>query len=101
MDINESKTKKEEEIDPDFDNSDVLNLEEEQLNKEEEENKRKFVPIKFLVDKLREKNLNIKGKDEFDVELDKLNEEEIKTLMIINKLLCISYSLYIFYYGIV
>ena len=74
MDINESKTEKEEEIDPDFD---VLNLEEEQLNKEEEENKRKFVPIKFLVDKLREKNLNIKGKDEFDAELDKLNEEEI------------------------
>lgn len=80
MDINESKTEKEEEkeeeVDPDFDDSDVLNLEEEQLNKEEEEdNKTKFDPIKFLVDKLREKNLNIKGKDEFDAELDKLNND--------------------------
>ena len=90
MDINESKTEKEEEkkeeeeVDPDFDDSDVLNLEEEQLNKEEEEeNKNKFDPIKFLVDKLREKNLNIKGKDEFDAELDKLNSvngEEVKSI---------------------
>lgn len=38
MDINESKTEKEEEeeVVPDFDDFDVLNLEEEQLNKEEE-----------------------------------------------------------------
>lgn len=82
MDINESKTEKEpekeeEEIDPDLDDSDILNLEEEQLNKEEEEdNKNKFDPIKFLVDKLREKNLNVKGKDEFDEELDKLGNDE-------------------------
>ena len=82
MDINESKTEKEpekeeEEIDPDLDDSDILNLEEEQLNKEEEEdNKNKFDPIKFFVDKLREKNLNVKGKDEFDEELDKLGNDE-------------------------
>ena len=81
MDINESKTEKEpekeEDIDPDLDDSDVLNLEEEQLNKEEEEeNKNKFDPIKFLVNRLREKNLNIKGKDEFDESLDKIENIE-------------------------
>ena len=55
----------------------VLNLEEEQLNKEEEEeNKNKFDPIKFLVNRLREKNLNIKGKDEFDESLDKIENTE-------------------------
>ena len=90
MDINESTTEKdeekkeEEEVDPDFDDSDVLHLEEEQSNKEAEaEHKNKFDPINFLVDNLREKNLNIKGKDEFDAELDKLNSvngEEVKSI---------------------
>jgi len=71
---NEDKTEKdnegnEEEVDPDLDDSDVLNLEEEQLNKEEEqENKNKFDPIKFLVERLRQINLN-KNNHQDDLEL--------------------------------
>ena len=75
---NDDKTEKdndgnEEEIDPDLDDSDVLNLEEEQLNKEEEqENKNKFDPIKFLVEKLRQINLNKNNHhDELDLSLEK------------------------------
>jgi hypothetical protein len=75
---NDDKTEKdndgnEEEIDPDLDDSDVLNLEEEQLNKEEEqENKNKFDPIKFLVEKLRQINLNKNNhQDELDLSLEK------------------------------
>ena len=59
----------EEDVDPDLDDSDVLNLEEEQLNKEEEqENKNKFDPIKFLVERLRQINLN-KNNHQDDLEL--------------------------------
>ena len=63
----------EEEIDPDLDDSDVLNLEEEQLNKEEEqENKNKFDPIKFLVERLRQINLNKNNhQDDLDLSLEK------------------------------
>ena len=63
----------EEEVDPDFDDSDVLNLEEEQLNKEEEqENKNKFDPIKFLVERLRQINLNKNNhQDDLDLSLEK------------------------------
>ena len=75
---NDEKTEKdndgnEEEIDPDLDDSDVLNLEEEQLNKEEEqENKNKFDPIKFLVERLRQINLNKNNhQDELDLSLEK------------------------------
>ena len=75
---NEEKTEKEndgneEEVDPDLDDSDVLNLEEEQLNKEEEqENKNKFDPIKFLVERLRQINLNKNNhKDDLDLYLEK------------------------------
>ena len=75
---NDDKTEKdnegnEEEIDPDLDDSDVLNLEEEQLNKEEEqENKNKFDPIKFLVERLRQINLNKNNhQDDLDVSLEK------------------------------
>jgi hypothetical protein len=68
----------EEEVDPDLDDSDVLNLEEEQLNKEEEqENKNKFDPIKFLVERLRQINLNKNNhQDDLDLSLEKseLNE---------------------------
>jgi hypothetical protein len=80
---NDDKTEKdndgnEEEIDPDLDDSDVLNLEEEQLNKEEEqENKNKFDPIKFLVERLRQINLNKNNhQDDLDLSLGKseLNE---------------------------
>ena len=80
---NDEKTEKdndgnEEEIDPDLDDSDVLNLEEEQLNKEEEqENKNKFDPIKFLVERLRQINLNKNNhQDDLDLSLEKseLNE---------------------------
>ena len=75
---NEDKTEKEndgneEEVDPDLDDSDVLNLEEEQLNKEEEqENKNKFDPIKFLVERLRQINLNKNNhQDDLDLSLEK------------------------------
>ena len=75
---NEDKTEKEndgneEEVDPDLDDSDVLNLEEEQLNKEEEqENKNKFDPIKFLVERLRQTNLNKNNhQDDLDLSLEK------------------------------
>lgn len=75
---NDDKTEKdndgnEEEIDPDLDDSDVLNLEEEQLNKEEEqENKNKFDPIKFLVERLRQINLNKNNhQDDLDLSLEK------------------------------
>ena len=75
---NEDKTEKEndgneEEVDPDLDDSDVLNLEEEQLNKEEEqENKNKFDPTKFLVERLRQINLNKNNhQDDLDLSLEK------------------------------
>ena len=75
---NEEKAEKEnegneEEVDPDLDDSDVLNLEEEQLNKEEEqENKNKFDPIKFLVERLRQINLNKNNhQDDLDLSLEK------------------------------
>ena len=75
---NEDETEKEndgneEEVDPDLDDSDVLNLEEEQLNKEEEqENKNKFDPIKFLVERLRQINLNKNNhQDDLDLSLEK------------------------------
>ena len=75
---NDSKTEKDndgndEDIDPDLDDSDVLNLEEEQLNKEEEEeNKNKFDPIKFLVERLRQINLNKNNhQDDLDLSLEK------------------------------
>ena len=75
---NEEKTEKEndgneEEVDPDLDDSDVLNIEEEQLNKEEEqENKNKFDPIKFLVERLRQINLNKNNhQDDLDLSLEK------------------------------
>ena len=63
----------EEDVDPDLDDSDVLNLEEEQLNKEEEqENKNKFDPIKFLVERLRQINLNKNNhQDDLDLSLEK------------------------------
>ena len=56
-----------------LDDSDVLNLEEEQLNKEEEqENKNKFDPIKFLVERLRQINLNKNNhQDDLDLSLEK------------------------------
>ena len=75
--VNEEKEKEndgnDEEIDPDLDDSDVLNLEEEQLNKEEEqENKNKFDPIKFLVERLRQINLNKNNhQDDLDLSLEK------------------------------
>ena len=82
MDINDSRSEKEiekenDDFDPDLDDSDVLNLEEEQLNKEDEEdNKNKFDPIKFLVERLKQLNLNNKGKDELDAYLDKIEGGE-------------------------
>ena len=75
---NDDKAEKEndgndEDVDPDLDDSDVLNLEEEQLNKEEEqENKNKFDPIKFLVERLRQINLNKNNhQDDLDLSLEK------------------------------
>ena len=81
---NDSKTEKDnegndEDIDPDLDDSDVLNLEEEQLNKEEEqENKNKFDPIKFLVERLRQINLNKNNhQDDLDLSLEKSELNEV------------------------
>ena len=81
---NDSKTEKDnegndEDIDPDLDDSDVLNLEEEQLNKEEEqENKNKFDPIKFLVERLRQINLNKNNRhDDLDLSLEKSELNEV------------------------
>ena len=80
---NDEKTEKDNEgndddIDPDLDDSDVLNLEEEQLNKEEEqENKNKFDPIKFLVERLRQINLNKnnhQGNLDLSLEKSELND---------------------------
>ena len=76
VELNESKTERdldnEEEEDPDLDDSDILNLQEEQLEKEsEEENQNKFDPIKFLVERLREINLNKNaGNKELDFSLE-------------------------------
>ena len=89
---NDSKTEKDnegndEDIDPDLDDSDVLNLEEEQLNKEEEqENKNKFDPIKFLVERLRQINLNKNNRhDDLDLSLEKSELNEVNDLGDIGK----------------
>ena len=81
VELNESKTERdldnEEEEDPDLDDSDILNLQEEQLEKEsEEENQNKFDPIKFLVERLREINLN-KGGDNNNNDLELSLEKEV------------------------
>lgn len=82
VDINESKSEKEQEekqdYDPDLDDSEVLNYEEEQLNREEEEDENKFDPIKFLVERLREINLNKGG--EFDLVLDKSEDNIVDNM---------------------
>ena len=75
--MNESKTEKsnedeeQEDLDDDLDDSDILNLEEDELNNEEEDAKNKFDPIKFLVERLREINLNKGGNNNLDLSLEK------------------------------
>ena len=74
--MNESKTEKsndeneEEDLD-DIDDSDLLHLEEDELNEEDESKMNKFDPIKFLVERLREINLNKNaGNKELDFSLE-------------------------------
>ena len=83
VDMNESKTEKsnedeeQEDLDDDLDDSDILNLEEDELNNEEEDAKNKFDPIKFLVERLREINLNKGGNNNLDLSLEKSVNEHL------------------------
>lgn len=67
MDLNETNSENKieeikEEFDPDFDDSDMLHLAEQELDEdEEEENEEKFNPIIFLANELRKINLNKKS----------------------------------------
>lgn len=79
-DDNENTVEREqdnEDYDPDLDDSDVLNLEEEQLNKEEEKKKPQFDPIKFLVERLRANNLNNKGDNDIENALIQNNDIDV------------------------
>lgn len=80
MDMNDSNLEKQEDAkidyDPDLDDSEILNLEEEELNQEEEEQTNKFDPIKFLVERLKVVNKN-KYPDDLEEALDINAREEI------------------------
>ena len=82
IDMNESKTEKsndeneEEDLD-DIDDSDLLHLEEDELNEEDESKMNKFDPIKFLVERLREINLNKGGNNNLDLSLEKSVNEHL------------------------
>ena len=87
IDMNESKSEnqteeenEEEEFDPDFDDSDMLQYAEDELNKDEEETKKSFNPIEYLALKLKEINLNKKNHQDLEDVLinytaDKDNDE--------------------------
>jgi hypothetical protein len=79
VDMNETKSEKneeqKEEFDPDFDDSEMLHLAEEELNRDEEEKEKKFNPIEYLALKLKEVNLNKKNSD-FDDALNYTGEEK-------------------------
>ena len=85
IDMNESKTEKseivneeEEDMDDDLDDSEILNLEEDELNNEDDDSNKKFDPIKFLIQKLREINLN-KVSNNLELSLDKSEDNNINT----------------------
>lgn len=79
--VNDSKSEHEEEeeeldeFDPDFDDSEMLHLAEQELNKEEEEKIIKFNPLKFLAQKLQELNL-LKKNEDFDEVIINTNEND-------------------------
>ena len=71
VEMNESKSEnnqeeQKEEFDPDFDDSEMLHYAEEELNKDEEENKKNFNPIEYLALKLKEINLNKKNNQDLE-----------------------------------
>lgn len=79
--VNETNSDQEEEeeieeFDPDFDDSEMLHLAEQELNKEEEEKVIKFNPLKFLAQKLQELNLLKKDEDFDDLEIN-TNDNEV------------------------
>jgi len=78
--VNDTKSDREEEeelddFDPDFDDSEMLHLAEQELNKEEEEKIQKFDPLKFLAQKLQELNL-LKKDEDFDEVVINTNEND-------------------------
>jgi hypothetical protein len=78
--VNDTKSDHEEEeeldeFDPDFDDSEMLHLAEQELNKEEEEKIQKFNPLKFLAQKLQELNL-LKKNEDFDEVVINTNDNE-------------------------
>jgi hypothetical protein len=72
IDMNESKSENQQEdeqredFDPDFDDSDMLHYAEQELNKDEEDNKKNFNPIEYLALKLKEINLNKKNHQDLE-----------------------------------
>lgn len=70
LDLNETKSEKieemKEEFDPDFDDSEMLHLAEQELNQEEEIKEKRFNPIEFLALNLKENNLNKKNNEDLD-----------------------------------
>jgi len=72
VDMNESKSENQQEdeqredFDPDFDDSDMLHYAEQELNKDEEDNKKNFNPIEYLALKLKEINLNKKNHQDLE-----------------------------------
>ena len=79
--VNDTKSdhEEEEEVDefyPDFDDSEMLHLAEQELNKEEEEKIIKFNPLKFLAQKLQELNL-LKKDEDFDEIVINTNENDV------------------------
>ena len=72
VDMNESKSENQqddeqrEDFDPDFDDSEMLHYAEQELNKDEEDNKKNFNPIEYLALKLKEINLNKKNHQDLE-----------------------------------
>lgn len=71
IDINESKSEnaqdeQRDDFDPDFDDSEMLQYAEQELNKDEEEKKKTFNPIEYLALKLKEINLNKKNNQDLE-----------------------------------
>ena len=59
----------------DLDDSEILSLEKDELNNGDDGNNSKFDPIKFLVQRLREINLNkVNENNNLELSLDKIND---------------------------
>jgi len=81
MEINESKSEtqqeeQKEEFDPDFDDSEMLQYAEQELNEDEIENKKNFNAIEYLALKLKEINLNKKNNQDLEDVLIKYSGEK-------------------------